>query len=1391
MLSMVFCTANLNNPVDRNNPRYVGDKSATDVTAPVLTYNRDDYDSLEINDTAISLFGTIRDLNGVAVMTVNSQNVSGILPNWSATVRLDTGKNTIIIMAQDSSIHANRLYDTLTIIRLGTPKAPRNVAVEMSGSAVLVTWQDNSTNETGFRIERKTNSSNYALIGTVLANSTSFLDTAKNCVASTLYYYRVFAVNAAGTSDSTGWWYVVYLANATADSVGPTIAFASPVQGTVVNTASITVSVTCADLSGIKSVSINNQPAVLEGSYWKASVALVNGSNTITVVAQDYSSRSNVSQASITVTYDASAMDVTAPVITFVSPKDNDVVSVANVTVVVSALDASGTVSWVKLNGTQIVPSGGNYAGNVLLVPGANRVVVEAMDNASNIKTDTLHLIYNALAIDSTAPVIAITAPQNQVHLRDSVLTVTGSVTDPSGIASVTVNDTSATIVSPGFSAQVRLAHGLNTIKVVARDASPIHNVATDSSVKVLYNRVPVFTTVKNDTFINPGMTYTTTVYASDADDDLLSYQFLKSPRLTSATISGAVISGYSPTSVGIDTFFVVVTDVFGEKDTMSWKVNVMVPPVTNLAPEFTNDTATIVKTAVVGQVYMVQLNAVDANNGDTLTYAFLSKPTGMLLSTTGRITWTPAVADTGVKQIAVTVSDGRLLDTIAWTVKVLVPPTIINILCYPQYTTAFDVGGPLRLVAVANGSAPLSYQWKKDNLPISGATTDTYNKNSLSLQDTGTYTCEVSNAAGRLTSTPLNLTTSILNLDLSPIVSRDTFIVGQSCTLSVVASGFPSPRYQWMKGNTAISGANSSKYIVTNIQVTDSGDYFCEVTAGTVTSTTRSSSYAAIKVLSPISITQQTPAYQSLIAGNSCTFSVTATGTSPSYQWKKNGQAIANATSSTYSIASVVVGDSGTYSVVVSNAVSSVPSNNAVLSVLSAPTITTQPNNRMVLANRPCTLSVVASGPGVLTYQWKRNGSAISGATSATFIILSTQVTDSGNYVCAVSNAGGTVLSGLGNVQVYTSPTIITEPRSSQTIVTGQACTLSVVANPSPHAPLIYDWRKGTTKVSSSATYIIQSVTVADSGNYTCLVINAAGYDTSIIARVNVLLPTTITTQPRPVQFYIVGQQCTLSVVASGTSLTYQWQKNGQNISGATAAIFGRATTSLTDSGSYVCVVSGPGGNVVSNPCLIKPVAATVSDIDGNVYHTVIIGGQAWMVENLRTTRLNDGTGIQHPWNDSIWNAFSGPARCYYGNDSINKASVYGALYNWNAVNTGKLAPQGWHVPADSEWTTLINYLGGQSVAGGKLKEVGFGHWVSDVAGGATNVTGFTALPGGYRYNGLTAFQILGGGGLWWSTTAPDAANVRYINLNYNSASVTRNSTPKINGLSVRCLKD
>jgi len=197
------------------------------------------------------------------------------------------------------------------------------------------------------------------------------------------------------------------------------------------------------------------------------------------------------------------------------------------------------------------------------------------------------------------------------------------------------------------------------------------------------------------------------------------------------------------------------------------------------------------------------------------------------------------------------------------------------------------------------------------------------------------------------------------------------------------------------------------------------------------------------------------------------------------------------------------------------------------------------------------------------------------------------------------------------------------------------------------------------------------------------------------------------------------------------------------------------------------------------------------VTDIDGNTYETVTIGTQTWMVGNLKTTKFRTGESISNVKDSSAWRIATFSAWCDYNNDTANGA-LYGKLYNWAAINDARnITPVGWHIASHAEWTTLVNFLGGESTAGAKLKEVGVVHWKTPNTG-ATNNTGFTALPGGKR-DPSGAFGSLGDNGYWWTSTenSTTAASVWFWYMSFDNTTVHKDYDSKMYGRSVRCVKD
>lgn len=198
-----------------------------------------------------------------------------------------------------------------------------------------------------------------------------------------------------------------------------------------------------------------------------------------------------------------------------------------------------------------------------------------------------------------------------------------------------------------------------------------------------------------------------------------------------------------------------------------------------------------------------------------------------------------------------------------------------------------------------------------------------------------------------------------------------------------------------------------------------------------------------------------------------------------------------------------------------------------------------------------------------------------------------------------------------------------------------------------------------------------------------------------------------------------------------------------------------------------------------------------SITDIDGNVYTIVTIGTQVWMAENLKTTKFRNGDliGTTAPATLDISSETTAEYQWAYNGDESN-VTAYGRLYTRDAVTDSRnVCPTGWHVPSDAEWTALTDYLGGENVAGGKLKETNFTHWLSPNRD-ATNETGFTALPDGWRGN-YGGFYDIGSRGSWWSSSEYDTDGAWFLGLGSEFGNGYSSNGFKWFGLSVRCLKD
>ncbi|MGB0579372.1 MAG: beta strand repeat-containing protein [Limisphaerales bacterium] len=576
--------------------------------------------------------------------------------------------------------------------------------------------------------------------------------------------------------------------------------------------------------------------------------------------------------------------------------------------------------------------------------------------------------------------------------------------------------------------------------------------------------------------------------------------------------------------------------------------------------------------------------------------------------------------------------------------VTVSPPPTITSqpvsqTICIGQ-SASFTVG--------ATGDAPLTYQWSKNGVAISGATNPTYAIPSVTAGDAGSYTVVVSNNGGSVTSVVATLTP-----DNPPTITTQpqstTVDSGAGFTLSVVATGTGPLTYQWAKNGVAIGGATASSFTVANAATGDAGNYTVTV-SNACGPTTSGAATVTVNIPNqpPTIITQPQPSTLIVCAGTNVVYSVVATGTAPlAYQWNFNGVAIAGQTASTLTLANVTTANSGSYTVTVSNGLGSVTSTAVALTVATVPTITSQPVSTGAGAGGTISLSVVASSLLPVTYQWNLNGAAIPGATGSTYTKVGITTADAGTYTVTVSNACGSTTSNSASVTIGEPPTILGHPQSQQVKVNSASVLFNVVAIGTQ--PFSYQWLSNNIAIPGETNGVLQltGITTAMAGNYGVIVANAFGSATSTNGVLTVLEPPVVTTQPLA-QTVALGGTLNLSVVAAGTGpLGYQWSRNGVPITGAISSTLTIPGASLSDAGNYSVAVSNICGvvqsanvtvNVIGDPpTIVTPPASQVVKEGSNVVLSVVANGTAplsyqWQINGADIPNATSSTFVLNP---------------------------------------------------------------------------------------------------------------------------------------------------------------
>jgi hypothetical protein len=711
-----------------------------------------------------------------------------------------------------------------------------------------------------------------------------------------------------------------------------------------------------------------------------------------------------------------------------------------------------------------------------------------------------------SIATAPAAPTIT-TAPVNQTMTagQTAMFTVVAAGTGPLGYQWQKNGASIAGATAASYTTPVMTTADNGSTFAVA--VTNMAGAVTSSAATLTVNPAPVaptITTAPANQTVTAGQTATFTVVATGTAP--LSYQWQKN----GANITGATATSYATaltaTADSGSTFDAVVTNTAGTVTSTAATLTVNPAPV---APTIT--TAPVNQTVTAGQTATF---TVVATGTAPLSYQWQKNAVNIVgATTTSYTTAVTTTADSG-STFAVAVSNtAGTVTSVAATLTVNPAPVAPTITTQPANQTVM-AGQTATFTVVAAGTAPLSYQWQKNAVNIVGATTTSYTTPVMATAESGsTFDAVVTNTAGTLTSSAATLTVNpaLVAPTITTPPTNQTVTAGQTATFTVVAAGAAPLSYQWQKNGANIAGATAASYTTPVTATADSGSTFAVVvtnTAGTVTS-----SAATLTVNpAPVAPTITTaPANQTVIAGQTATFTVVAAGTAPlGYQWQKNGANITGASSASYTTPATAISDSGsTFAVVVTNTAGTATSTAATLTVNPAPvapTITTQPANQTVMAGQTATFTAVAAGTAPLGYQWRRNGVNIAGASSASYTTAVTTTADSGSrFRVVVTNTAGTVTSVAAILTVPVAPTITTPP-VSQTVTAGQTATFTVLA--AGTAPLSYQWQNNGANIAgaTATSYTTLAAATADSGStFDVVVSNTVGTVISAAATLTV----------------------------------------------------------------------------------------------------------------------------------------------------------------------------------------------------------------------------------------------------------------------------------------------
>jgi hypothetical protein len=717
---------------------------------------------------------------------------------------------------------------------------------------------------------------------------------------------------------------------------------------------------------------------------------------------------------------------------------------------------------------------------------------------------------------------------------------------------------------------------------------SNVNGTITSSQVMLTIKHPPVFLTQPTSLTVNQGNSASFSVTLSGASP--FSYQWSHNSQ---------TITAWLPVAGDAGNYSVEVTNSDGVAYSSNAVLTVIIPPaITGQPTGITNNAGTTATFSVT-------------NTGSAAAYYWYKNATNLLsddgVKVVGSATATLIIsnilgADTATYDVVI--SNAAATVTSTYASLLVIDPIITNepVSLTNNATTSatFTVG--------AYGTA-LQYQWQKNGAVIPGATSASYTIASVADGNVASYSVIVSNSFGCVTSAPAAMLTVIDPPTINTQPQSQTVNQGAGATFTVGYGG-TSPAFQWYTNGLILAGATSASLNLSGVTPANSVYYTVVLTnaAGSITSAP-----AFLTVIVPPAITGG-PSSLTNNAGTTASFSVTNTGSASVYRWYFNatnlltdGGYVTGSATATLTISNVLGANSGTYSVLVSNAASAQLSPAATLVVID-PVISSEPAGVTNFDGTTVSFTVGTVGTTPMSYQWYQDGYVLDGSTNSTLTLDDIADNDVGEYSVVITNIYGCVTSTPAAL-VTVLPLIVTEP-ADVSINQGQTANFSVSVN--GETPFTYQWRLNGTNILNATNNILSlaNVQAAQAGNYDVVVHNPIGIEYSDLATLTVTVAPSITTAPQSLAVF-AGQPASFTVAYTGSTASIQWYTNGVAVGGATSATLAFAQVTAANAASYTVTLINNAGNVTSTPAATLTVygAPVITQQPTNL---VAVAGQA-----------------------------------------------------------------------------------------------------------------------------------------------------------------------------------